>query len=143
MKVLATLLLLIPVLSFGQDCKYRMHKVDEFTNKATIYTKLEKIGPSLRVQFVRIGDEKYMRMKYDLNIGCASSDSYVILKYENDSTEKLMYIGETNCSSPVFASLLPDNIDSIKKVRIRHSRSYRDVKISKPSFLIKGVKCLD
>jgi hypothetical protein len=81
MKKLLLMLLLVPVLIYGQDCRYEQNDVDKFTKKTVIITKPEIVwkdammGYSLSFKVKKIDDQYIIWMRY------SSPGSFIIEKY--------------------------------------------------------------
>ncbi len=152
MRILATLLLLIPVLCFGQNCLYNKNEIDEFTNEVKKITRPTAIGNNLIATFMRIDTSKYLGVTMRVDIGClVPGKSYIIIKYQSGSTRKLLHQGEIECGEGVsfLTTLNSELISEFKRnelVKIRVSyESYKDITIydTRTFSFMEGVICID
>lgn len=139
------ILLLFPFILFAQDpdtCKYQRNDVDEFTNDRTIVTELEIITPGVMGYFARVGKLKAFKFNTASDLGCVSSDSYIILKYSDGTTKKINHVGEIDCGDhPYFIGVI-STAKKVSKMRIHFSRTL-DIIVDNPNFLIEGLKCIE
>ena len=134
------LLLLFPILLFVQDCDYLKNETDEFTGQRTIATKSLTIAPGVQASFMRVGKLTAMNIAVT-DLGCVSSDSYVILLYTDSTTQQIDHAIGVACDSPVFMGLIGQG-KKVAKIRI-HFTTTKDVVIDDQDFLIDGLKCIE
>ncbi len=135
------------------DCKYWKNEVDEFTGDVKKYTKSQKIGKSkysfLNMELRRFNDSYLIYARYTGDLGCVSSDSYIMIKLKNGETIKLINFGDIDCgdNAPMYFYLSKENFKKllqspVDKIRVRGTKYYSDIDMLKPNFFIDYLKCI-
>lgn len=134
------LLLLFPTLLCAQDCQYERKQVDEFTGKKNIATKFALIAPGVQASFMRVGKLTALNIGVT-DLGCVSSDSYIILLYTDSTTQRVDHATQGSCKSPVLVGIISQG-KKVSKIRIHFSET-KDVIVDNQDFLIDGLKCIE
>ena len=147
------------VVSFGTDnsqptyddvnCEYEKNEVDEFTGKRTTITKMAKLGENLTAQIHAIDNKTFINFKFVGALGCANVSSFVIFKFTDGTTLKLMNLAPEDCGeNPILKVEISENISIMKvrdidKIRLSYSDAHADVEVT-DSDLIQGIlhKCI-
>jgi hypothetical protein len=137
------------------DCKYWKDEVDDFTGKVKKYTKSKYVGKSsksygrLTMELRRFDDSYLLVCSHSSDLGCVSSNSYLMIKLLNGEVLKLMNIGDIDCSDMnVFVRLPETELNQllkspIEQIRIQGTEYYDDVdKIELPNYIIDNFKCI-
>ncbi len=136
------------------DCKYWKNEVDEFTGDVKKYTKSQKIGKSkyssLNMELRRFDDSYLIFARYTGDLGCVSSDSYIMIKLKNGETVKLINFGDIDCgeNAPMYFDLSKENFNKllqspVDKIRVSGTEYYSDIDMLKPNFFIDYLKCIE
>lgn len=136
------------------DCKYWKNEVDEFTGDVKKYTKSQKIGKSkysyLNMELRRFDDSYLIFARYTGDLGCVSSDSYIMIKLQNGETVKIINFGDVDCgeNAPMYFDLSKDNFNTllqspVDKIRVSGTEYYADIDMLKPNFFIDYLKCIE
>ncbi len=136
------------------DCKYWKNEVDEFTGDVKKYTKSQRIGKSkyyyLNMELRRFDDSYLIFARYTGDLGCVSSDSYIMVKLENGETIKLINFGDIDCgdNAPMYFDLSKENFNKlinspVDKIRVSGTEYYADIDMLKPKFFIDYLKCIE
>ena len=138
----------------NSDCKYWKNEVDEFTGDVKMFTKgkiigKNKIKTSFKMELRRVNDNYYIYGKYYGDLGCVTSDSYMIIKLLNGETIKLMNFGDIDCGDmSLFFFLKQETLDQvlkspIEKIRIQGTEYYTDIDNMKlPNYFIDEFPCI-
>ncbi len=135
------------------DCKYWKDEVDDFTGNIKKYTKSKLVGRSkysnLNIELRRFDDSYLIYVTYSGDLGCVSSDSWIMFKLLNGETIKLTNFGDIDCGDMNMFFALPKNtIDKllkspIEKIRVQGTEYYSDIENMKlPSYFIDNFKCI-
>lgn len=136
------------------DCKYWKDEIDEFTGTVKKYTKSQKIGKStyshLNMELRRFDDTYFIVATYSGDLGCVSSDSYIIIKLKSGETIKLINFGDIDCgdNASMFFDLSQDDFDKllqspVDKIRVSGTEYYSDIDMLKPNFFVDYLKCIE
>ncbi|MEX1001006.1 MAG: hypothetical protein WDZ35_02740 [Crocinitomicaceae bacterium] len=131
------------------DCEYEKNQVDEFTGKKTTITKMKTWGDNLQGQLHLVDNKTFINVYYKGALGCSNVESYIIIKFMDGSTLKLMNLAKEDCGeNPMLKVDITNNISILKvrdieKIRVGYSDAHADVSIKDPDY-IRGVlnKCL-
>ena len=136
------------------DCKYWKNEVDEFTGTVKKYTKSQIIGKSkyfyLNMELRRFDDSYLIYARYTGDLGCVSSDSYIMIKLKNGETIKLINFGKIDCgdNAQMYFDLSKENFNKllqspVDKIRVSGTEYYADIDMLKPNFFIDYLKCIE
>ena len=146
MKKLLLLLLCVPLIGFGQECKFLKNEVDDMTGEKTIITNgtllcNKLFEPSLSIQPISINNSYYFafsnRRMGEFNI---SQGNKVIIKLENDelitlivksSVSKLLLRSEVDKTMDQYdanfeADISLEQLTKLSKSKIQKIRIYYD-----------------
>ncbi len=151
-KIISIALLLISFCSYSQRCRIKYIENDEFTKTTNIVMRREAISikyEMLRSRMIKSDSLYVLMLNYSRDIGCASSESYIILKLENGELLEFKHMSSVDCSeSATFTTALNEHIDLLRKhdvIKIRYclSNKYVDIPLTKDNYFIHQIKCLD
>ena len=164
MKKLLLILLCLPMIGFGQSCKYQKNEIDKFTKKEIKITK-EKIlwknpmgGNTLSFYLSSVSDKKSITIRYSKgSIFTIKNGNSLALLLENGEALNLqtpISVVSTYSGSNWYAyanyslsenaiSLL--NAHNLTDVRIITTNSFIDktIKGKKQARIIENLKCID
>jgi len=131
------------------NCEYEKNEVDEFTGEKTVLTKKVSLGNQLSGQLQLLNENYYLNLFYDGPLGCVNVESFIIIKFADASTLKLMNVAKEDCGgAPKMKIDLSSNLSILKvrdieKIRISMSDAQADITLSDKEY-IKGVllKCM-
>ncbi|MCH7784398.1 MAG: hypothetical protein IIB06_03130 [Bacteroidetes bacterium] len=141
------------------DCNYIVNEKDEFTKlirKNTLKYKVDKYENNksdLRIQLIRYGNSKYVRIRSNRDLGCTSpystDKSYVKFKLENGDIVTFFHRDDIDCGNfNLLGKLTQNDIVRLKKspiktVRLNGTDYYHDVEnLFFKDFFIKKLDCL-
>lgn len=138
----------------GNDiyCFYSKNEVDEFTGEIKKILKPKIIGKSksniLKSSLALVENNYFISLTFSGDLGCVTDDSYIIIKFEDGSTQKLFNISDIDCKeSPKFVTRINSVYKELEgkkidKIRLGLSEKYADIIIDNKSFIIKSLQCL-
>lgn len=137
------------------ECKFSIDETDEFTGDFKRITEKKVVGKGesgyrkLYAQVGRIKNTYALYLWSSSDLGCVSSDGYVILKSDDGKTLKLKNLADVDCGDrPRFIAMLTESdralLKSMNVTRIRYSLSehYMDLDCVLPTYFKKELVCL-
>jgi len=107
------------------------------------------LGSQLSGQLQLLNENYYLNLFYDGALGCVNVESFIIIKFADASTLKLMNVAKEDCGgAPMLKIDLSSNMSILKvrdieKIRISMSDAQADITLSDKMY-IKNVllKCM-
>ncbi len=135
-------------------CHYNINEIDEFTNNHRKITAYYDIADNLQIQLLKIDNQKYIKIKTNINLGCVSpfinNKSYTKIKLQNNKIITFYHHGEIKCDKFILLGKISKlEIDKlikspIKTIRLSGTDYYFDFKnITFKDFFIKKLDCIN
>ena len=157
-KIILGLLLVTSMISFSQNCKYKINETDEFTKNKILETEFEWISSNIGGSFKKINDKKALRLQLNSSSVFSVREGSKVM-FLTDKEEPITFIfPETNISkistmtsfySINYLMLSEENQnrllnEKISKIRIYYSDGYidTDIKEKKAIKFQELLKCI-
>ncbi len=150
MKLLLSSLLVITILTvtYSQDCSFEVEVRHGDTTK-TMESK--EVGKGLNATIYKRGDQLYIMLSYNRDIGCLSKDSYVSLQTIDGTSKRFYHILNKDCGGSniiLFSEIDPLNalwlrIAPIEKFKLFYESESVEIESVIKNYFSTGVKCLE
>lgn len=132
------------------DCDFKTNQKDEFTGAQEVMLASKEIAKDLYCTLLSVNKVKAFFLNYVEDLGCLSSDSYIIFKFTDGSTLKMLNTNrDIDCGEGIsFQGIIKkDEMDQlskkeIEKIRLSYTDAVRDLDVTDKTHFIFGLACL-
>lgn len=132
-NLLITLLMAVISISGSAQCRYQLDEVDKFSGnqkqmlKFSTIGKLDKALMPMKASISKIGDDYHLWLRINMNLGCVSGESFVLVKFTDGELITLPHSGPISCDeTPSFITRINDHLEEFKGKHIEAIRIHFD-----------------
>ncbi len=136
------------------NCSYQMNEIDDFYNVKIVKTENYRINDSLNIELYRNGNNKYVFIHFNGDLGCASylsnNRSYAKIKLENNEIVTIYHSWNVDCDKfNLMGTISDSSISKLKNsplisIRLQGTKNHIDIKnLDYKMFFMDKLDCLN